>query len=417
MEFSLTEEHIRIQATAKRLAADFSTRATDHDRDASPPTENYSVLREAGFFDLIIPKEFGGQGAGLLGYTIAAEEIAQGCASTALSFNMHHAILFSLLHSALPDESKRWVAELVTKERKLIAGGPSEPGTTGLLPATYASTTQARRTSGGYIVTGKKAFMTMSESSDYLMIIAHPEEDDNPHSVIVAIIPTDTVGVRFEHVWDTLGMRATRSDNIILEDCFVSDEFILGEPIPNMGEWMVANEHWNISYTAVYLGVGFAALQAIKDNVKQRQPRGYSQPLAYHSDIRRRVAIMSAQLEAARWLLRYVAWLADDAYDKNRYADRTKQYGTTAEGHLTEVINTYFKAKYIVGSAVTEATRSALEIGGAHAIFKNSTIERLFRDGATATIQNPPSDFCLSELSIHELGLDKKQLTPPLLPL
>ena len=217
------------------------------------------------------------------------------------------------------------------------------------------------------------------------------------------------------HAWTS--MRATRSDNLILEDCFVPDDAVVGEPIPDVGEWLATNETgFNLPYTAVYLGVGFAALQAIKDNVRQRQPKGYRQPLAYHPDIRRRVARMSAQLEAARWLLRYTAWLADEAYERGRDTDQARQYATTVEEQAAEVLASYFKSKYIVGEAVTDATRSALEMGGGHAIFKPSTIERLFRDGATATIQHPPSDFCLPALSIHELQLDPEQVPPPLHP-
>lgn len=415
MEFGLTADHIHIQKVARQLAADFATRAAEHDREGSPPEENYAALRDAGFYGLVVPEEYGGQELGLLGYTVAAEELAQGCGSTALAFNMHAATLASLMHSALPDAIKKWVAELATKQGKLIAASLSEPGSTSLVPMTVACSTQARRVSGGYRISGKKAFCSMGESSDYLCLFAHPEELANPQAALVVMVPTDSPGIRFEHVWDTLGMRATRSDNLVLEDCFVPDDAVLGEPIPKVGEWLATNEpSFNIPYTAVYLGVGFAALNAIKDNVRQRQPKGYGQPLAYHPDIRRRVAIMSAELEAARWLLRYVAWLADEAYERQRYTDRPRQYGTTVEGQAEEVLATYFKAKYIVGEAVTAATRSALEMGGGHALFKPSIVERLFRDGASASMQHPPSDFCLSSLSVHELQLDRQQMQPPL---
>lgn len=418
MEFGLTEDHARIQAAARELAKDFASRAAEHDRDGSAPEENYAALREAGFLGLVVPEEFGGQGAGLVGYAIAAEEIAQGCASTALAFNMHAATLAALvMHSPLPYETKRWVAELATKENKLIAAILSEPSTTSIVPMSYACSTQARRVAGGYLLSGKKGFSSMAESSDYLCLFAHPEEIDDPRTAMVVMVPTKSPGIRFEHVWDTLGMRATRSDNLILEDCFVPDDAVVGEPIPDVGEWLATNETgFNLPYTAVYLGVGFAALQAIKDNVRQRQPKGYRQPLAYHPDIRRRVARMSAQLEAARWLLRYTAWLADEAYERGRDTDQARQYATTVEEQAAEVLASYFKSKYIVGEAVTDATRSALEMGGGHAIFKPSTIERLFRDGATATIQHPPSDFCLPALSIHELQLDPEQVPPPLHP-
>lgn len=308
MDFALTSEHVRIQTIARKLAADFATRAAEHDRDASAPLENYAALQKAGFFGLTVPKEFGGWGAGLLGYTIAAEELAQGDASTALAFNMHAATLASLMHSALPDAPKRWVANLAVKDSKLIAAILSEPGSTGSIPTTYACSTQARRVSGGYLLTGKKMFCSMAEASDYLCLFAHPEESSNPATGIVVMAATNSPGIHFDRVWDTLGMRATRSDNLVFENCFVPDEALIGEPIPDVGEWLAANEpSFNIPYTAVYLGVGFAALRAAKDSVTQRTPKGYRQSYAYHPDIRRRIALMSAQLEAARWLLRYSA--------------------------------------------------------------------------------------------------------------
>src|SRR5262245_18443165 len=88
MDFSLTADHLRIQAVCRELAADFAIRAAAHDRDASAPAENYEALRKAGLFSLTSPKELGGWGSGLLGYAIAAEELAQGCSSIATSFNM-----------------------------------------------------------------------------------------------------------------------------------------------------------------------------------------------------------------------------------------------------------------------------------------------------------------------------------------
>ena len=152
----------------------------------------------------------------------------------------------------------------------------------------------------------------------------------------------------------------------------------------------------NLPYTAVYMGLGLATLVAVKEVVGARQPKGYSQPLAYHPDIRRRIGVMSSELESARWALRYAAWLADQ------------------EGQTAAVQTAFFRAKYAVGEAVAAATRSALEMGGAHTLFKGSAIERLFRDGATASIMQPSSDVCLGQISSAELELDPAAVQPPL---
>jgi alkylation response protein AidB-like acyl-CoA dehydrogenase len=149
--------------------------------------------------------------------------------------------------------------------------------------------------------------------------------------------------MRIEQVWDTLGMRATRSDTVILDHCFVPEEMVFNEVlIPRVGDFLATNESViNLPYMAVYLGVGCAVLLATAENVSQRHLQGYAQSLAYHPDIRRGVAKMSAELEEARWLLRYAAWVADH------------------EGQTPAAQAAYFKAKYIVGEAVAAATRSA----------------------------------------------------------
>jgi alkylation response protein AidB-like acyl-CoA dehydrogenase len=83
MNFDLDPELERIQKQARELAADFATRASQHDQESTAPDENYAKLKQAGFYGLVAPKQYGGSGAGVLGWVVAAEELAQGCPSTA----------------------------------------------------------------------------------------------------------------------------------------------------------------------------------------------------------------------------------------------------------------------------------------------------------------------------------------------
>ena len=93
MDFALTPDQLHIRDVCRSLAEDFAGRAAEHDRDASTPFKDYEALRDAGLYGLTVPKEFGGPGVGLVGYAIAAEELAQGAPATAMSFNMHCAIV------------------------------------------------------------------------------------------------------------------------------------------------------------------------------------------------------------------------------------------------------------------------------------------------------------------------------------
>jgi hypothetical protein len=121
MDFALSEYQKKLRQRCLELAADFASRAADHDRDASHPVENYDRLRAEGFLELTVGKEWGGAGASFLDHTIAYEALGQGCPSTALAFNMHASVVMPVLQSPeVSDTVKRLVADLVVREHRLI---------------------------------------------------------------------------------------------------------------------------------------------------------------------------------------------------------------------------------------------------------------------------------------------------------
>ncbi len=399
MDFRIEEEHRRLQTRCGALAADFATRAAEHDRDASHPVENYRRLRDEGFLALNIAPEWGGQGVGLLGHTLAFEALAQGCPSTALAFNMHASVVMpAMLSPQVASGAKQHLADLVVRQRQLIAGNFSEEGTTSLI-GERPLRARARQVAGGWRITGRKRFASMLEAADYCMVMAYPDGATSPHAGVLLLVPHDAEGRRVDPEWDTLGMRATRSDSLILEDCFVADQGVV-LCSDDIRPFRLAHLNWFWgSYTAVYLGVAQAAYDEICRVAQTRQPAGYAQPLAYHPDLRRHVAEMSADLEAARLLTYHSAWLSD------------------TEGPTAATTAALYRAKYVVGEATSRITRAALMLGGAHGIFKGSRLEQLFRDGALAPLHPPPSDFCLHSIALYELGLDPAELLPPLKPL
>jgi len=241
-------------------------------------------------------------------------------------------------------------------------------------------------------------FASMLEAADFCLVLAYPEGATSAYAGIFMLVPPVAEGRRVEANWDTLGMRATRSDSLILENCRLPDSAVVFRT-DDIRPFRHAHLNWFWgSYTAVYLGVAAAAYEEIVRVVKARQPAGYAQPLAYHPDVRRHIAEMSADLDAARLVTYRSAWLSD------------------TQGPTPETTAALYRAKYIVGEAANRITRAALTLGGAHGIFKGSRIEQLFRDGAVAPIQPPPADFCLHSMAVYELGLDPDDLMPPLRP-
>jgi len=398
VDFRISEEDSRLQRRCRELAADFATRSAEHDRAASHPIENYRRLRDEGFVELNVPKEWGGAGVGLLGHTLAFEALGAGCPSTALAFNMHASVVMPVLQS--PEVSvaaKQRVADLVVRQQQLIGGNFSEPATTSLIGERPLSA-QARPVDGGYSITGRKMFASMLQAADQVMVMTYPDGATSPFAGMLLLVPRGAAGRRVEANWDTLGMRATRSDSLILEECIVPDgALLLRSNDIRAFRHDYLNWFWR-SYTAVYLGVAVAAYDALRRLMHVRQPAGYAQPLAYHPDVRRHVAEMSAALEAARLITYRSAWLSD------------------TQGPTPETTAALYRAKYLVGEAVSTITRTALTLGGAHGIFKGSRLEQLFRDGALAPIQPPPADFCLWNMGLYELDLDPADVLPPMRP-
>ena len=398
MDFAISEEHRQLRERCRHLAADFATRSGTHDRDASHPTENYNRLRQEGFLELSVPKDFGGSGVGFLGHTLAYEALGQGCPSTALSFNMHASVVMPLLDSPeVSPQAKRQVADLVVRGRHLIAGNYSEATSTALIGERWLDTI-IRRVDDGWRITGRKMFASMLQAADFCLVLARPDTATRPTAGAFVLIPRDAPGRSVIANWDVMGMRATRSDSLVLEDCRLAPDAVVYQS-DDIREFRRGTASWAWgSYTAVYLGVAGAIYAELVRVVKTRQVPGYSQPLAYHPDVRRQVAQLSAELEAARLIMYRAAWLYD------------------TEGPTDETTAALFRAKYVVGEAVGHIARVALTLSGSHGIFKGGRIEQLFRDGALGPLHAPPSDFCLWNMGIHELGLDPVEITPPLKP-
>src|SRR5205085_7691221 len=153
---------------------------------------------------------------------------------------------------------------------------------------------------GGYRVTGRKMFASMLDAADFVLVMAYPDEATSPSAGIILMLPRMTEGRRADPDWDVLGMRATRSDSLILEECWVPENAAVYRS-EDMRPFRHANLNWFWgSYTPVYLGVAQAAFDELRRAVHARTPEGYTQSLAYDPDVRRHVAEMRAELPAAR---------------------------------------------------------------------------------------------------------------------
>ena len=197
-------------------------RAPQYDRDNTFCQEDFDELKAAGYLDMALPTQFGGQGLTLAGVARETRTLARYAPATALCINMHNywlGIAADLLRGG--DRSLEWLLREAAAG-EVFAAGHAEHGNDvpGLL-----STTKAERVDGGYKLTGRKAFGSLSPVWTRMGLHAMDTSDPSPPKIVHAFLPRDTPGVSIKESWDVLGMRATRSDDTVLDGAFVPDKY------------------------------------------------------------------------------------------------------------------------------------------------------------------------------------------------
>lgn len=252
-----TPERMALVEAMAALGPAFEARAAGYDRDAAFPRENWDDLRDAGLLALCVPTEHGGLGADFVGYALVAEELGRHCATTALTFNMHCAT--TLMAGVIADDldfDGDHRAMLHANRAQLFAGivehGTihSQPFSEGLAPgATAGVGSRAVPVDGGYRVSGRKIFASLSGAANIHNVIVQVEGDPR---IRLLGMPADADGVTIEGDWDPLGMRGTDSRNLIMDDVFV----------PAGNEWIPpgAFDQAAVRWPYFYMTLSFAYL-------------------------------------------------------------------------------------------------------------------------------------------------------------
>ena len=222
-------------ARARTLALDrFAPRAAAHDRDATFPFDDYADMRAEGFLGFCVPEKYGGLGADYETYCLVAEQLAQGNASTSLTFNMHclTMLMMGVLADAMPMTAaarERHEKLRAAKFREVIEDGvfygqphsePVEQGQTdtALSMGGRRFGTTARKVDGGYVINGRKFFVSLAGAAPYFATPAI-RLGDEPwiERTCICKVPKDAPGVTFPGDWDPMGMRGTVSRDMVLE--------------------------------------------------------------------------------------------------------------------------------------------------------------------------------------------------------
>jgi alkylation response protein AidB-like acyl-CoA dehydrogenase len=361
MKAPLSERERRFVELADGLASEFAERAAEHDRDGSFPFENYERMAEAGYLGLTVPEELGGMGANLRELLLAQEHLAGGCGSTALAVNMHVSPigqLASLWRTSGDPKLESFLREAATG-KIVYASMTAERGHSVLMK----SNTVAERVEGGYQVTGEKIFGTESAVCTQFTSMAQFDDPDTGPRVMFFRIPRDIEGMTVKQTWDTMGMRATQSNDYTLENVFVPEAAVFHSyPVGHFDAIMLKTVWgWAMpSFGSVYLGIAAGAMAYARGVALQRHREG-------DPAVQRLFAEMEVLLETARAVL-------------YRHADEIASGSLVSDLPVQDGMARAVLTKYVATNHAVQIVDKALEVVGGAGYYKRSPLERMYRD-------------------------------------
>src|SRR5215467_10096360 len=301
----MSQKRDRLIGLAAELAADFATRAGGHDRDNSFPVENVTKLKECGYTGLVVPEKHGGLGADLEDYVLCQEQLAQGCAATALAINMHLFGLGSMVERMTGGPQESLFLDAIGRGKQILGGGISEPETGGDW-GFFA--TRARRDGEFYVLNGHKTFTSLSPVIDLFMVMA-TIDDSSPPASATFLIPRGFPGLQLVETWDAMGMRATASHDLVIKDVRVpAIAKSQSRPVGPIDDQAISLFAWfSLSVAAVYTGVAIAALKFTREFTGRYQPLTLPRPIKYLPGIQFAVAEAETLIAQSRALYLNVA--------------------------------------------------------------------------------------------------------------
>ena len=363
------------------MLARFAKRAPQYDRDNVFFSEDFDELRQAGYLQLAVPTELGGSGLSLAGVALQQRRLGYHAAPTALAINMH---LYWTGNAAdlwrAGDTSQRWLLEAAAAG-EVFAAGHAESGND--IPI-LLSTTKAERVEGGYRFTGRKSFGSLSPVWTYLGIHGIDTADPAKPKIVHAFMPRDTEGYRIDQTWDVMGMRATRSDDTVLDGVFVPDRYVV-RVVPagaaGIDAFVIGLFAWALlGFGNIYFGLARRALDMTLEAVKSKRSVGLSRPMAYHAELQHRVAQMGLAFESI-----------------GPHLDRVAEDWSNGVAHGAMWPAKLFAAKYHAVEDSWRIVNLALEVAGGFGIFRRSGLEQLFRDARLGRI-HPANSMLTHEI-------------------
>src|SRR5438067_784234 len=368
MDFRLTDEQIQIEQTVKDFAErEIKPHVMEWDEAQTFPLDVVKKLGELGMLGAIFPEEYGGSGLSYVDYVNIIEELGVVDSGVALTVAAHNSLCTGHIYLAGSDEQKKkWLPKLTSGEW-IGAWGLTEPGS-GSDAAGMRTT--AVKDGNDWVLNGTKNFITNASYADISVVLVVTDRNDQKHGISAFAVEMDRKGIRAGKKENKLGMRASDTAELVLEDCRVPGANVLGKIGYGFIDAMKTLDGGRISIGALAVGIARGAYEAARDYAKQRT--AFGRPIGEFQAIQVMPADMATEIDAARLLCYRAATMKDSGV-------RVTHFSAMAQLYASEV--------------AVRATEKGVQIFGGYGFIKEFPAEKYYRDVKLCTIGEGTSEI------------------------
>jgi len=377
--FALSEEQAMLQDMVRKFAQDeLAPRAAAYDRNCDFPWDNVKEMAELGLMGVSVPTEYGGAGMDTTAYTIVIEEISKACASTGVIAAVQNSLVnFPLLKFGTEAQKEKYLKRTAAGE---LVGAYSltEPGSGS---DAVAMQTRARKEGDKYILNGTKVFVTNATGASLFIVYATLDPELKSRGVCAFIIEKDFPGFKVGRHEEMLGVRASGTCELILDNCEVPAENLPGAEGEGFKIALATLDVGRLGIAAQAIGIAQACLEYCIGYTNERKQFG--KPISSFQLIQNKLVEMAVNLDAARLLLWRAAWLRDSGQKFTKEASM---------------------AKFFAAESAMKAGVEAVQALGGYGYTKDYPVERFFRDAKITQIYEGTAEVQKIVIARHLLG-------------
>jgi butyryl-CoA dehydrogenase len=380
MDFDLSQEQKMIQDTIRKFAKEeIAPVARENDKKAQFPREIFKKLADLGFMGTPIPEEYGGAGFDYISHAIVAEEIGRVDSSLRGTYSVQVSLVELPLFVFGSEEQKKKYLPKLTSGEWIGCYGLTEPNA-GSDPASMIST--AVKDGDDYILNGQKTWITNAGLADLAIVYAKTDKDAGARGITAFLVEKGFEGFSTKDIHDKLGLRASNTGEIFLENCRVPKESVLGEVNKGFKIALSTLDFGRYTVAAGCVGTAQGCIDICKDYAKQRIQFG--KPIASFQLVQQMIADMVVECEAGRLLVYRVGDM------KNKGMRNTRE---------TSI------AKYYCSEMVNRVAYKAIQVHGGYGFSGEYDVERFYRDARINTLYEGTSQIQQLIIGAFELGI------------